>query len=155
MNKVLISYFYQIRNFSRNMIPISTACSDPKWYHINNDKQSIYLDRRGILNGLREDRLAPGSTCYGLCNGPSHCKNDPSSCEFIKNYSEQLSHINFKEFERDMDKLISDAEHMLGIPDPMLVFIVYEAPDNPCSERQSLINWFKSNGVEIREFYKK
>jgi len=31
--KVRISYFYQIRNFKTNMIPMSTALSDPAWYH--------------------------------------------------------------------------------------------------------------------------
>lgn len=31
--KILISYFYQIRFFKPNMIPLSTAAFDPKWFH--------------------------------------------------------------------------------------------------------------------------
>ena len=30
--KIYTSYFYQIRNFKPNMIPVSTAISDPFWY---------------------------------------------------------------------------------------------------------------------------
>lgn len=31
--KILTSYFYQIRNFKPYQIPLSTAISDPAWYH--------------------------------------------------------------------------------------------------------------------------
>ena len=31
--KIRLSYFYQIRFFKKNMIPMSTALSDPEWYH--------------------------------------------------------------------------------------------------------------------------
>ena len=31
--KIRISYFYQVRNFKPNMIPMSTAISDPAWFH--------------------------------------------------------------------------------------------------------------------------
>ena len=33
--KIMTSYFYAIRFFKPNMIPISTAKWDPKWYHQN------------------------------------------------------------------------------------------------------------------------
>ena len=33
----------------------------------------------------------------------------------------------------------------------ILVFIVYETPTNPCSERQALINYFNSKGIECKE----
>lgn len=32
MIKIYTSYFYQIRNFTPNIIPVSTALSDPAWY---------------------------------------------------------------------------------------------------------------------------
>ena len=32
--------------------------------------------------------------------------------------------------------------------------MVHEKPDNPCSERQVLVDWFKDNGVVVEEFYK-
>lgn len=33
-----------------------------------------------------------------------------------------------------------------------LVLVVYEKPDNPCSERGGLIEWFKENGINLEEF---
>ena len=47
------SYFYQIRNFKPNMIPVSINLSDPKWYHNNKNKHHVYIDRRNIINGIR------------------------------------------------------------------------------------------------------
>ena len=35
--------------------------------------------------------------------------------------------------------------------EPILVLIVYEAPSNKCSERQSLINYFNSKGISCEE----
>lgn len=31
--KLALSYFYQIRFFKRYMLPVSTTCLDPDWYH--------------------------------------------------------------------------------------------------------------------------
>ena len=45
--KFYISYFYQIRNFSPNMIPISTTVSDPDWFHKGED--GIYVVSIGTL----------------------------------------------------------------------------------------------------------
>jgi hypothetical protein len=38
--------------------------------------------------------------------------------------------------------------------EPEIILIVYEAPDNPCSERRVLIDWFASNGYELDEYRK-
>ena len=51
------------------MIPISTALSDPKWYHQNKGPQFTFLDKNNVINGLRCKELAPGQICAGLCNG--------------------------------------------------------------------------------------
>ena len=50
--KIRTSYFYQIRNFKKNMIPVSTAMSDPLWYRPEQG-QEYFFDKRGIVNGLR------------------------------------------------------------------------------------------------------
>ena len=34
----------------------------------------------------------------------------------------------------------------------VMTLIVYEAPNNPCSERQALIDYFLSKGIELQEF---
>lgn len=38
--------------------------------------------------------------------------------------------------------------------EPEIILIVYETPDNPCSERRVLIDWFASNGYELEEYRK-
>lgn len=71
--KFYISYFYQIRFFKPNMIPISTAKWDPKWYSQNGKP---YIDKRGVVNGLRAPVLALPDWQYNekeMCSRP--CKN--------------------------------------------------------------------------------
>ena len=34
----------------------------------------------------------------------------------------------------------------------IMTLIVYETPNNPCSERGPLIDYFKSKGIEVKEF---
>ena len=43
--KFALGYFYQVRFFTPNMIPVSTAVSDPKWYHQNKGPQFTFLDK--------------------------------------------------------------------------------------------------------------
>ena len=61
--KLAISYFYQIRFFKPYMIPVSTAVSDPQWYHNFQDKNYIFLDKRGVANGFRCELLHGDETC--------------------------------------------------------------------------------------------
>lgn len=35
--------------------------------------------------------------------------------------------------------------------DPIIVLLVYEKPDNPCSERWPLKDWFAKHGLELQE----
>jgi hypothetical protein len=35
--------------------------------------------------------------------------------------------------------------------EPIAVLMVYEAPNNPCSERYSLLKYFNSHGIECKE----
>ena len=53
---IVTSYFYQIRNFTPNIIPVSTALSDPAWYRPPEGKE-YYIDKRGIICGLRYEPL--------------------------------------------------------------------------------------------------
>ena len=46
--KIYTSYFYQIRNFKQNMIPISTCLSDPEWYRPPKGKE-YYIDNIGKM----------------------------------------------------------------------------------------------------------
>ena len=138
--KIATSYFYQIRNFKPNMIPVSTAMSDPKWYRPPAGKQ-WYIDKRGIVCGLRYEPLIVQPYGTHICP----CENKPlSACPTMLEYKDLLHTLVDKEqtlkaFEYCLNKFNADT----------IVLIVYEAPTNPCSERYALQEFFKCKELEI------
>lgn len=150
-----ISYFYQIRFFESYMIPISTAVYDPKWYHDFKGQDHVFLDKRNVVNGIRIHPLVPGPTCSNLCQGMDACTSgNPAACDFLHKYGKQLDSINFDVFCRMLEYRMKKLALRLGLQrDPLLVFIVYEAPDKKCSERGTILNWLHKNGVDIDELH--
>ena len=143
--KVYISYFYQLRFFPADMLPLSTAVWDPKWYSQNGAQ---FVDKRGVLNGCKFGYFMPNSTCNGLCRGPKECRALPNSCEFLKKYRAQLDALDFDKALEDLE----DRANRYGKKDVCLM--VYEVPDNPCSERVVLKQWFADHGYELEEWRK-
>ena len=46
-------------------------------------------------------------------------------------------------------------QRLLGFLDePEIMLIVHEAPDNPCSERVPLQEYFKEHGINVEEYEK-
>ena len=143
-----ISYFYQIRNFKPNQLPVSTALWDPKWYHENKDQNHIFVDKNGVLNGLRIPELSPiqASGC-GECTD-----KNPEVCQFMKQYKEQLENTDFYEI---IYKLTDYAKKYLRWAiEGDIILIVHEAPTNPCSERAALQEYFDRFGYDLPEFRK-
>lgn len=151
--KIAISYFYQIRFFKPWMIPVSTACGDPGWYHNWQDKSYTYLDRRGVVNGLRCEELHPNETCDGLCRGKDNCQTkNPHTCEFLKAYRRQLDNIDLAAFLKRAAASLSTLQQQLKLEhEPLLVLIVHESVNNPCGERAALIDYFTDNGIKCEE----
>lgn len=151
--KLAVSYFYQIRNFKKNMIPVSTAMWDPKWFHENQGPDHIFFDNRGIINGIRILPFVPGPKCNNLCRGIENCETkDPKTCPFLKAYREQLEELDIKKFIDDTIELVEKYKETTEFDgEPTVVFIVYEAPNNPCSERWVLLDFFKDKGIECQE----
>ena len=147
--QIFTSYFYQVRFMSPHMVPMSTAFSDPKWY------RGIHKDKNGVYNGLRAPVFAPGPKCEGLCHGPQNCTNISNKCPFLSTYREQL-------FELDYNNIISRIERLSYYikslenfkEEPIAILLVHEAPNNPCSERQIIQEWFAANGNPITEWRK-
>lgn len=152
--KIYTSYFYQIRFFTKNMIPISTALSDPKWYHNFQGPTHIFLDKNRVINGIRCEQLHPDDTCKDLCKGQKGCKYTPDSCEFLKRYSIQLNKLDISAFKRWIEYLYNGYSAALKTKDIKLVFIFHETSSNPCSERVPFTNWCKSNKIEVEEWSK-
>lgn len=150
--KIYTSYFYQIRNFPPTLIPLSTAKYDPKWYHEGKSQDHTFIDARGVVNGLRIHAFAPAAS-YGCEDGKS-CKQTPGECTFIKAYQDQLKSIDFKILMKLLNAIGGEFSGYLNNQEISFAFIVHEAPDNPCSERGSIQDWFKSHGVTVEEWYK-
>ena len=153
--KIMTSYFYQIRNMTKNMIPLSTAVGDPAWFHNGTyDKTFQYKDKNGVWNGLRADPFVPDKTCEGLCRGPETCNYlGPHTCAFLKTYRAQLDKLDFDEIMDRFEKVTTAVQETEGFEEePVVVLIFHEKYDNPCSERWPVQAWFKDHGIEVEEF---
>lgn len=149
--EIYTSYFYQVRNMRPHMIPLSTAVWPPKWFHKNGH---CFVDKNGVLNGAACSWLRPGESCDGLCRGRNECKQEgPRSCEFLKVYRKQLDKLDFQTFIQKLEQLGGKAKEMLGFEEePVIILMFHEKYDNPCSEREVVKQWFKDNGIELKEF---
>lgn len=136
------------------MIPLSTALWDPAWFHQNRGHSYQWKDKNGVWNGLRAEPFAPGPTCEHLCRGPESCNNgDPQLCAFLRTYRQQLDDLDFKEIIKRIYSIGKAVQEKEGFTeDPIVVLIVHEATDNPCSERRVIQDWFRDNGYPIEEF---
>ena len=132
--QIYTSYFYQIRNFKKNMIPVSTCISDPAWYRPPQGKE-YYIDKRGIVCGLRyEPLIVQLQGSYGC---PCENKSLAPACPTMIEYRQLLDKLVDKEktlkaFEYCLNKFNADT----------IALIVYEAPNNLCSERWALQEFF-------------
>ena len=134
MINIYTSYFYQIRNFTPNIIPVSTTLSDPIWYRPPEGKE-YYIDKRGIVCGLRYEPLIVQH--YGTLSCPCESKDLAPACPTMIEYEQLLYSLVDKEktlkaFEYCCNKFNADT----------IALIVYEAPTNPCSERWALQRYF-------------
>lgn len=143
--RIFTSYFYQIRFFNKDTYPFSTAMWDPKWFHDFKGEDYVFQHSDGVIYGMKYYPFVPGPTCDGECHGREGCPTgDPSKCDFLRHYREQLDKL-------DVNTVLKEIEDIVG-PDADVCFIFHEAWDNPCSERRVVQEWFKDNGVEIKEW---
>lgn len=138
--KIYTSYFYQIRNFKKNMLPVSTAISDPAWYRPPEGKE-YFIDKRGIVCGLRYEPLIVQRYGEHIC--PCESKDLAPACPTMIEYEQLLFSLVNKEktlkaFEYCCNKFNADT----------IALMVYEAPNNPCSERAALQKFFNCEELE-------
>lgn len=141
--KLYTSYFAQLRNFPQNLVGLSTAHWNPKWLQPNRDKNgALWLDI---------PPLKPGPQCDGLCAGNCAVKK-PQECQFLKVYREQLNQLDFNVFITKLEHLAKQIQEGENLSEVNFAFLVYETPQNPCSERHVIQEWFNDNGVQLEEF---
>lgn len=151
--QIMTSYFYQVRFMKPNMIPLSTALSDPQWFHKGTyDKTIQFKDKNGVWNGLRAEPFVPGEDCNGLCGGRP-CDRSPDLCLFLKTYEYQLNQLNYQEIWNRFNVLSKNIQQLEGFKEePICILLVHEAYTNPCSERWIIQKYFKKHGYNIKEF---
>ena len=152
--KFYISYFYQLRFFPTNLIPISTAKWDPFWYKGGGVP---FLDKRGVINGLRapilnlpEESFIPDE----MCGRP--CTQSPPNCSFMAAYRKYLNTLDFNDIIVRAERLANFANDNLIKTDKELevAFMVYESKTCKCAERPVLQEWFLQNGLILPEWEK-
>lgn len=151
---IYTSYFYQVRFMRPYDIPLSTAVYDPKWYHDFQNQEYIFLNKRGVINGVRFAAFAPGPGCNGLCQGINNCRNgEPSTCPFLNAYRKQLDRLDFDQTMQILLTIGQNIRQSFNLDrDPNFIFLVHEAPNNRCSERRVIQQWFTDNGHPVSEW---
>jgi len=150
--KILTSYFYNVRFFKPNMIPLSTAVWDPKWFHNFKNQNHVWKDKNGVWNGLRLEELNPKNCHAGGC--PCD-KRDYKNCRFLSEYRQGLKAIDFDNLIKTIEKISNLVKESEGFcEEPEIILLVHEAKDNPCSERVPIQELFREHGIEIKEWKK-
>ena len=137
-----------IRNFTPNIIPVSTALSDPVWYRPPQGKE-YYIDKRGVICGLRYEPLIVQRQATMMC--PCENRMQAPACPTMIEYEQLLYSLVDKEktlkaFEYCCNKFKKELDLK---EEPIICLIVYEAPTNPCSERIALQHFFQCTELQI------
>ena len=136
--KYRISYFGQLKNFTANMMPVSTVAFEQKWFQGKVERMPELVCPMEIAHQLEEK----GEMCKKDC--PLH-----APCAFMTKYKEYLDTLDF-------DKILLKLE-LLTLKHPAvdtIVLMVYEKYDVPCAERPVLQAWFKEHGIDLIEWNK-
>lgn len=137
-----ITYFYNYRFLKPNQVVFSTAMYPPKWF----SEKGIIVDNNYVVRGLSCDDVVP------RVHADCPCKvKKPSQCEFVKAYKEQLNSIDFDRFIDTYEDTARRITDVIGEHNPQIVLLVFEKPDNPCSERWALMEWFEKHGQLLDE----
>lgn len=145
--KIMTSYFYMIRHFTPNIIPVSTALNDPAWYRPPEGKE-YYIDKRGVINGLRYEPLIVQRYGKYTCCGPESCWY--ANADIRDPYGNEVPCPTMQEYEQllfslvDKEKTLKAFEYCCNkFNANTIALIVYETPSNPCSERVALQHFFQ------------
>lgn len=152
--------FSQVRYLEPYMLPFSTAAGEPAWFHEGQDRSHIFVDKRGVVNGLIAEPflldVKEADKLFASGNGCSrNCKFSVlvPDCPFMKLYWEQLEKLDlsstlsfFNEQAEKMRKLLDFKE------EPVIILLVYENAGVACAERPVIQKWFRAHDIEIEEW---
>lgn len=143
--KIYTSYWAQVRNFPPTLVGLNTTFWPPKWRPLGEDKRGVWV--------VDCPPLKPGKECEGLCNGKCDPKH-PEDCAFLKAYRKQLDLYGADKFMESLKKLSNKFNASEESDLYNFALIVFETPNNPCSERVVLQEWLRENRIEVEEWKK-
>ena len=155
--EIKIASFYQIRFLKPYQIPVSTAAVDPNWFHDNKGRNYVYTDKNGVLNGIRYEDFSHikinNAKCFGTRGYGEICDGNPETCDFLNKYEEKLLSLDFNIVMKKLQRVCDEVKSKLGFTEePEIIFIVYEAENNPHSERGRITKMFNHYGVKCTNF---
>lgn len=105
--------------------------------------------------GICEQSLSPYKV-EAHCKPECGHKETLPNCPFLTAYKKYLDTVDFDNYL--LPEFIRIAEEVRKInnfeDEAEIILLVYEKPDNPCSERGPLIEYFKMHGVTLEEYQK-
>ena len=141
-----ITYFYNLTFMKPNQLPLSTAMWPPKFFSKTSRKSIAHLDDKGVVLGLTIHELVPQQQCECPCE-----KKDWQHCDFLRQYYQQLSRLDFKNVIASWENLAKKLSELTMNKIDEIILLVYEKPDNPCSERTILKKWFAEHDIRLNE----
>ena len=106
--------------------------------------------------GICEPLLSPAKLSEDvICQRDCSHKNEIPSCPFLISYRKYLETVDFKKLIAEFKRVANEVKKINNYQqEPEIVLLVYESVNNPCSERQPLIDYFAKNGIILKEFTK-
>lgn len=161
--KIVITSFNNVRYFTPNMIPISTAGRTgwPYWMYKYDHRKigTKYFNKHKVIIGLVAKDLAFSSDLFEelgeKCQKDCPYADKAPNCQFMQEYYKYLKTKDFNKLMSDFEiaaKKIKEWNHYEG--EPIIVLLVYEAASKLCGERYGLIKWFADNGYKLEEWTK-
>lgn len=146
--QIYTSYFYMIRFFKPNMIPISTCISDPIWFKPPNN-QEYFLDKNYVVNGLRYEPLIVQREGTHSC--PCETPDLAPACPTMIEYERLLySLVNKEKTLKAFEYCCNKFKKELNLKEePIICLMVYEPPAKLCSERWALQKFFNCSELQI------
>lgn len=127
---------------------------DPKWVHNFKLNDFNFVDKNGVINGLRSE-LFVADKQYGC--GTDLCKEkgkvtDIPNCKFMDEYCNKLISTSVESKIQELERICKEAQDKLGFKEePIAVLIVFETVENMCSERKIIQKYFNENGIDCKE----
>ena len=138
--KYYISYFGQMRNFPPNLLPVSTVMWEQPWFAGTVEKLDELIVPQSVISHLEAH--------HEMCQ-----KNCPLSsslpCGFMTAYLDYLRTLDFNQVLMKLNLITLRHPQVDSI-----VLMVYEKPSCKCAERPCLQQWFRENGIELKEWEK-